>query len=116
METKRTVSILGTPYTVEERTLEEDKRLEDCDGYTDWTSKSIVVRREFDDDLANLDDMAEYIRTVKRHEIVHAFFLESGLNTCSGKFSSWATNEEMVDWIARQGPKIYEAWKSARAL
>jgi hypothetical protein len=29
---------------------------------------------------------------------------------------SWATNEEMVDWIAIQGPKIYSAWKDASAL
>lgn len=30
METKRTVMILGTPYSVEERTQEEDARLTDC--------------------------------------------------------------------------------------
>ena len=116
METKRTVMILGTPYSVEEHTQEEDARLTDCDGYTDWTSERIVVRREFDDDLANLDDMAEYVRKVKRHEIIHAFLCESGLGACSGDAQNWATNEEMVDWIARQGPKVYEAWRRARAL
>ena len=37
-----------------------------------------------------------------RHEIVHAFLFESGL----AENSEWAYNEEMVDWIAKQGPKI----------
>jgi hypothetical protein len=28
----------------------------------------------------------------------------------------WAKNEEMVDWFALQGPKIYAAWKEAGAI
>lgn len=52
-----------------------------------------------------------------RHEIVHAFFDESGLQESGVHFTgSWAINEEMVDWIAIQGPKIYEAWRAAGAL
>jgi len=51
-----------------------------------------------------------------RHEIVHAFLFECGLSACSGYADHWAKNEEMVDWIAIQGPKIHEAWKKAGAL
>lgn len=41
----------------------------------------------------------------------------SGLNVNSLPCEDgWATNEEMVDWIAIQGPKIFKAWKEAGAL
>jgi hypothetical protein len=52
-----------------------------------------------------------------RHEIVHAFFTESGLMDNALQLeSAWAGNEEMVDWFAIQGPKIYAAWKEAGAV
>jgi hypothetical protein len=52
-----------------------------------------------------------------RHEIVHAFFNESGLSDSSASpANGWAKFEEMVDWIAIQGPKIYAAWHEAGAL
>ena len=56
--------------------------------------------------------MDAYVRKVKRHEIIHAFLLESGLAECS----DWAQNEEMVDWLARMGPKINTAWQAAGAI
>ncbi len=107
------IDILGTLYTVTERPEKEDKRLQDCDGYCDWTTKEIVVEREI---AGNLGDMDMYVKKVIRHEIVHAFLLESGLHECSGAVDSWADNEAMVDWLARQGPKIYKAWQEADAL
>ena len=30
--------------------------------------------------------------------------------------NGYAQNEELVDWIARQGPKLYRAWAEAGAL
>lgn len=107
------VCILGVEYTVKEQSVNENKRLEECDGYCDWTTKEIVVEREV---VGTLGDMDAYIRKVKRHEIVHAFLLESGLHECSGETKAWASNEAMVDWIARQGEKIYVAWGEAGAL
>ena len=29
---------------------------------------------------------------------------------------AWSKNEEMVDWFALQGPKIYKAWQEAGAV
>ena len=107
------INILGSKWTIKEMNSEQDKTLLDADGYTDWTIKTIVIRREID---GNLADMEAYIKKVTRHEIVHAFLFESGLAECSGTESAWALNEAMVDWIARQGPKIYEAWKQADAI
>ena len=109
----RTVTILGTSYTIKEHTDREDELLKDCDGYCDWTTKEIVIRREID---GNLGNMEAYIRKVLRHEITHAFFVESGLDSSAGYADSWARNESVVDWFARQGQKICAAWKEADAL
>lgn len=109
----RKVYILGSEWTISERSEDEDKNLKNCDGYCDWTIKEIVVEREF---FGTLKDMQKYINKVLRHEIVHAFLLESGLSECSGSSEAWANNESMVDWIARQGQKIYKAWHEAGAL
>lgn len=110
---KKAVEILGTLYEIVTRSEKEDARLEGCDGYVDWTTKTIGIEQEVDGNLGNMD---AYRKKVLRHEIVHAFLLESGLHECSGSTEAWASNEAMVDWFARQGPKIYRAWQEADAL
>lgn len=60
-----------------------------------------------------LDD---YMRKCMRHELVHAFLYESGLSINSLSPSGWVSNEEMTDWMAIQGPKLYDAWKQAKCL
>ena len=107
------VNILGTEYIILKRSERDDKRLNNCDGYCDWTTKQIVVEQEM---YGNLGDMDCYMKKVLRHEIVHAFAIESGLHESSLETDSWAANEEMIDWFAMQGPKIYKAWKEADAL
>ena len=107
------VHILGTEYIILKRSERDDKRLNNCDGYCDWTTKQIVVKQEMYGNLGNMDF---FIKKVIRHEIIHAFALESGLHECSGETDAWAANEAMVDWFARQGPKIYKAWQEADAL
>lgn len=108
-----TVDILGTPYAIREQSESENRLLENCDGYCDWTTKEIIVERE---KSGTLGDMDCYFRKVLRHEIVHAFAIESGLHESSGGTDAWACNEVMVDWFARQGPKIYAAWQEVGAL
>lgn len=107
------INILGTEWDILERSEKDDPLLADCDGYCDWTTKRIVVQREMEGSLGNMD---AYVRKVKRHEIVHAFLDESGLAESSGRTSAWARNEVMVDWIARMGPKIFKAWQDAGAV
>lgn len=107
------IIILGKVWELLERSEAEDSRLKDCDGYCDWTVRQMIVEREMQ---GSLIDMEVYIRKVKRHEIVHAFLCECGLNECSSPSDAWARNEELVDWVARMGPEIYEAWKAADAL
>lgn len=108
-----TINILGAKWNIIEKSVKQDKLLENADGYCDWTTKTIVVEREMEGSLGNMDC---YVNKVKRHEIVHAFMFESGLAECSGNVESWATNEAMVDWIARQGVKLYQAWQDAKAI
>ena len=108
------VSILGAEYEVIFTTEAEDKILADCDGYCDYTARKIVV----DDDMSdsNFGNVSFYQKKVLRHEIVHAFLFESGMAENSKRSEAWAMNEEMVDWMAFQGPKIIKAWYDVGAL
>lgn len=94
------VNILGTEYEITESSRDNDVRLEDADGYVDHTTKRIVIdeMKPREDSLTLLET---YKRKVIRHEVIHAFLIESGLSS-----NSWGENEEIVDWIALQFPKI----------
>lgn len=97
------ISILGSTWDVErvpERELEE----KGCDGYTNNTVRKIVVG-VFEADARSKADLDSCVQKVLRHEIIHAFLYESGLAENSG----WAMDEEMVDWIALQFPKLMAA-------
>lgn len=106
------VNILGTRYTI--RALEEDdyRYNDESDGWCDFSTKEIVVFNHTQK-TTSVDDLVAYQKKVLRHEIVHAFLYESGLwyNSCKSK--CWAKNEEMVDWIAIQEPKLHKAFKEA---
>lgn len=116
-----TVNILGTEYTIEYKDDEKvcsdmGVSLGECGGYCGWAAKSIVIANL---DKCECDSEEEKEQTRKlnlRHEIVHAFLNESGLAYNSKSSDCWAKNEEMVDWFALQGPKIYKAWQEAGAL
>ena len=97
------VNILGSEWTIEWRTKEEDPHLVECDGYCDYTIKTMVICWT-DWDGMNYNNMAVYTAKVVRHEMVHAMLFESGLDSNTNK--DWARNEEMVDWIAYQLPKL----------
>lgn len=119
----KTVNILGVQYTIEYRDYCDDPYFEKlkAGGYCDgpW-ERLIVIGNLKSKDTWDLGDKAKNELASKqllRHEIVHAFLAESGLDCNSNTIDgAWAVNEEMVDWIAIQGPKIYEAWKEADAL
>lgn len=111
MEDKK-VSILGTEYDIKYTTIEKDIKLSECGGYCDFTIKAIRVLDNEPDPINSLTNLDVHKRKVARHEIVHAFLIESGLDSQS----DWATNEEMVDYFARQLEKIYKACKDADVL
>lgn len=111
------INILGTEYTMTIKEPGTDKKLENCDGYCDWTTKTISVLNPKPDENS-VADMEVYKKKVMRHEITHAFLLESGLAQCTNQSADGggAYDEQVVDWFAMQGPKIYAAWKEADAL
>ena len=108
------INILGQDYEVIKQSKSENPKLSDAYGYTEPYSKKIILDADMeslkdDDSAENLDIWA---KKVFRHEIIHAFFLESGLNTnCD-----YATNEELVDWIAIQFPKIAKVFEELDIL
>ena len=58
-----------------------------------------------------------YEKHTLRHEIVHAFLDESGLKESAGKNRGpWSKNEETVDWMATQIPKITKLYKELGIL
>lgn len=95
---------------------EDDYRCnKDADGWCDSSTKEILIFN-YSQDVDSKRDLVAYQKKVIRHEIVHAFLYESGLSVNSLSGGAWAKNEEMVDWMAIQMPKIYEVFKEAEAL
>lgn len=106
------INILGTSYDLVENCKEEDPQMKDCDGYCDETVKKCAVIGKFEDDPNNKADLNKHRQKLIRHELIHAFLFESGL----AESSEWAQNEEMVDWIAFQFPKLLKAFEQAGAF
>lgn len=105
---KQSANILGTEYKIVFVSY-----LKDRGGETDFYTKTIKIS-EFEDapELDLTSDKRELQKHILRHELVHAFLFESGLNANSNGIEVWANNEEMVDWIAIQMPKIMAAYES----
>lgn len=96
------IKILGTEYEIVMDAEEKDyPKIKGLSGYTDFSIKKIVIRKIEEDD-ASVEDLEHYRREVIRHEIIHAFFYESGLDGNS----YYARNEELIDWIAIQFEKM----------
>ena len=113
------IDVLGTPYEIIKKAYEDDNLFEKNNwvGYCGEFTKEIVIC-DLKTHPSWKEDSEAAIRNSEistlRHEIVHAFLNESGLSWCSLNYSSgWAKNEEMIDWFAIQGEKIYKAWEFA---
>lgn len=105
------MNILGTKWTVQEADDRTDQKLKECDGYCDDTIKVCVVDSMTDKSAMSKANLDEYKKKVTRHEVIHAFLFESGLAS-----NSWANNEELVDWIALQFPKLMAAFKELECI
>ena len=113
------VSVLGVSYTLEYRTKAKDPELDTCDGYCDTSVKLCVARKYTAAERREPNtkkDLDAYMRKCMRHELTHAFLYESGLSINGMSPESWPTCEEIIDWMAIQGPKLYAAWQRAGCL
>ena len=106
---KQTVNILGTEYTIEPRELKD----EDIDGFTDNTSKLIVIRTDNVNKVGNFENLQ---KKQLRHEIIHAFMSESGLQCNWQHIEQFGHDETTVDWFAIQSPKIFKVFQELDIL
>ena len=99
------INILGTDYEIIMDVSENnDTRLKMADAYCDFTTKQIKVS-PIEPDENTFNKLEVYKQKVIRHEIVHAFMYESGLDNNS----EWGRDETLIDWIAIQLPKLMKA-------
>ena len=102
-------NILGTTYKIKRKNLKDA----DVDGWFDGTSKTIVIRK---DNYNNVGNFEYLMKKQLRHEIIHAFLYESGLDCNFEHLQQFGHEETIVDWIAIQFPKIYEIYKEVGAI
>ncbi len=122
MVMKMKIDVLGTKYTIKRVNSGKDEYMDKMHfgGYCDGAAKVIVIMNlkscpewENESDASIKQQENETIR----HELIHAFLNESGLQWNSfAPEKAWAKNEEMVDWFAIQMPKLLAAFKAADCL
>lgn len=116
------VSILGVPYKIETHKISEDEVLDKnkFDGYCSMSGRLIVIADLTEEKYFKWlceNEKNAYRKQVLRHEIAHAFLNESGLsNSTVAPVDGWAKNEEMVDWIAIQFPKMLEVFEEVGCI
>ena len=105
---KNSINILGTEYSIETDESLIDKG---ADGMCKEYDRQIAIRplgNMLSDDDLTVTKSKRY-NEVLRHEIIHAFFSESGLDDYSG-------NEQLVNWLAIQFPKMQKAFEEVGCL
>ena len=114
---RRTVNVLGTEYLIQFKNEEEDPELKNLSGYCANNTKEIVVHNSINYFEDKSDEwVVNDIKSTIRHELIHAFFNESGLILSAVFNSHWSKNEEMVDWLAVQSPKIFKVFQELDLL
>lgn len=98
-QNKKTLNILGVEYKV---VFYNDRNFPKVgyDGLCNSVSKTISIRLKKDKTLQN---------EVLRHEIIHAFFHESGL-------TDYENDEVLVEWVAMQFPKMKKVIANSEVL
>ena len=87
---------------------------DEASAYTNRFKREIVmvdvnhnIYSEYDEEEKKLIK-----KSLLRHEIIHAFLVESGLGKSSYQYyGAWSTNEEMVDWFSHNLPKIHRVYE-----
>lgn len=111
------VNILGTNYEIIFKSTNEETRLKENWGFTDFHTKEIYITDDIEKETENsCKNLVDFKNKVMRHEILHAFLYESGLRENSNNTVAWAENEEMIDWFAIQIPKIAKTYKELNIL
>ena len=67
-------------------------------------------------DIEKVGDFEKIMKKQLRHEIIHAFLAESGLQANYEHYRQFGHDETLVDWFAIQFPKMIKAFESVNAL
>lgn len=113
----KTVDILGSTWTI--KYVDDNPGFEHANGFTNDAAREITMENvKMSDDPLDFDMHSQYLnqKRVLRHELIHAYLYESGLGDSSNSCDAWAVNEEMVDWFARNTPKIFATFKELKCL
>lgn len=105
----RSINILGTKYQIEIREFKN----EGIDGFCDYTNRLIVVREDNYNKVGNFEILQ---KKQLRHEILHAFMAESGLQSNWQHIEEFGHDETTVDWFAIQSPKIFKVFQELDIL
>lgn len=114
------VNILGTEYRIDvvspTETMNKNSYVGMCSSFDKVITIADLKQMSEFEDLTDKEIENATAETM-RHEIIHAFFNECGLKDDANTYDGpWCKNEELIDWIAIQGPKIVMAWKEAGCL
>lgn len=98
---KNIVNVLGTEYQIQSsedihRTLMESQNTGECDMYAKVIS---ISPQEYIINDSREDVRKSVYNICMRHEILHAFFHEAGVD-------KYSADETLVDFIAMQFPKM----------
>ena len=107
------VDILGTEYEIMFMDNRMDPLLDGMDGYMDRSIKRIVISNRPDN--CEVIDWNVQQKNVLRHEIIHAYFEESGLSV-NVENPAIGIPEMYVDWFALQSPKIYKTFRELELI
>ena len=95
---KNKVDILGTQYTIIKDSVASNPKLINANAYVELHTHKIVYE-ESCPTLETLEKLDERNKKYIRHEVIHAFFQESGLR-------KYNDDEVLVEWLALQFGKI----------
>jgi hypothetical protein len=119
---KKHVNVLGTAYDIKKVKISECELLKEkhwCGSCNELTHTILIGDASEEEFFGKLSEEEQELITkqILRHEITHAFLNESGLQASSAEWGAgWAHNEEMIDWIALQFPKMLKAFEEAGCL
>lgn len=100
------INILGTTYEIKYETAMENPKLINNNGLCEFWAKKIIVDKALPEP-ETFDNLEEFNKKVLRHEIIHAFFGESGLKR-------YFEDEDLVDWLAVQFHKIEDVFRELK--
>lgn len=106
---KPQINILGTVWNIVFQDESENDVLEKRDGYTDKTNHTIVICK--DRGNTGFYNYDENQKVCLRHEIIHAFLIESGLDSNFQHPNEFGHDETTVDWFDMQWHKINKVFE-----